>query len=136
MVEEIGGFRVKGKEPAAHRVARGVLGAEFSLFEPDACAFRELFGGGGKIEVFVVSDERDDISAGAASEAFKDLKARIDAEGGGAFLMKRAERLEESPGAAQGEIAADDIDDVIGGNDLIEGFRRNEGHNGEMTKSE
>jgi hypothetical protein len=52
------------------------------------------------------------------------LPLRIDGEGGGFFLVKRAIRLPRRPGALEREVAADDIDDVIGGGDLLEGFLR------------
>ena len=128
MVEKIRGFRVQREQPAPHGVAGGILRAEFPLLEPDARAIGQLFCGGGEIQIFVIPHERDDVSPRAAAETLEDLQARIDGKRGRPLLMKWAQRLEHPARAPQREIASDDIDDVIRGDNLIEGFRRDEGH--------
>jgi len=75
---------------------------------------REKFQRFGKGDMRVFLDEGEDIAAFAAGPAFETLPARIDREGGIGVIMEWAEGFEERPGRAKGEVAADDIDDIVG----------------------
>jgi hypothetical protein len=55
----------------------------------------------------------------------KRLALRIDVKRRRFFLMERTERSEISAGPLQRKIRADHLDDVVGGRDLLYGFRWN-----------
>src|SRR5262245_6198402 len=59
-------------------------------------------------------DKFDDIAIRATCPAFVALAARIDVERRLVIVMKRADAFEGGADGAQIDVAADDIDDVIG----------------------
>jgi hypothetical protein len=69
--------------------------------------------------------EPENASTHPAAKAMKRLALRIDVKRRRFFLMKRAEGLEICAGPFQGEIGADHLDNVVGGRDLLYGFRWN-----------
>ena len=85
--------------------------------DADARALCEAPRGGGKVEALVLRDEVEDAATLAAAEAVETLARGIDSEGRGFLLVEGAQGLEGGPRALEREVAADDIDDVIGGGD-------------------
>ena len=83
--------------------------------------------------MFVVHDETENRPACAAAEAVIGLALRVDVKGGRFFAMKRAQRPPARPGALKRKIGADDLDDIIGFGDALDGFLRDAGHNAQNT---
>src|SRR5581483_9157845 len=94
--------------------------AIFNNRNADPCG--EFVHGRRKIDMLVIHDEAENTSAHAAAEAVKCLPLRIHMKRRRFFLMKWTERLETRSRALERKIRADDLDDVIGGGDLLDGF--------------
>ena len=64
-------------------------------------------------DVFDLGDEAEDVARGLAAEAVVELADGVDGEGGGFFLVERAEALVVlRSGLAQADVALDHLDDV------------------------
>jgi len=104
------------------------FGVEGFFLDGDVGAAGEFAYRIGEGEVLVSHHEADGAAALAAAEALVALSCRIDGEGGGLFVVERAERLEDGPGAFQREVPGDDLDDIAARQDLLDRFLRNAGH--------
>src|SRR5207249_6692976 len=75
----------------------------------------------GEFQALVLFHEGEDVAALVAAEAFEDLQVRIDVEAGSLFFVKRTKRHEVGAGALQGHVRPNDINNVIGRADLLQG---------------
>jgi hypothetical protein len=73
---------------------------------------REDLDGFGKRDAFGFHQERDDVAPGAAAEAVPATARRRDDEGGGLFLVERAEALVDGSGRLELDVLTHDLDDV------------------------
>ena len=87
----------------------------------------------GKIQVFIIHDETENRPAGAAAEAMIGLALRVDMEGWRFFAMERAQGPPARSGALERKIGADDLDDIIGFGDTLDGFLRDARHKAQNT---
>jgi hypothetical protein len=84
---------------------------------PPGC---EPFGCLGEVYAFVEFHKPENGAARAAPEALEGLPGGIDGKRRRFFAVKRAKRLENSARPLQREIAADDVDDIIGRGNLLD----------------
>jgi hypothetical protein len=75
--------------------------------------------------MLVFHDEPKNATAYAAAKTMKRLALRAHVKRGRLFLMKRTKGFEICAGPFQGKIRTNHFDDVVGGRDLLYGFRRN-----------
>ena len=68
----------------------------------------------------------DGVAARAAAEAVKALGVRIHGEGGGLFVVERAQAHQRAPAAAQADILADQIFDVVAADHFLDIFLRDQ----------
>ena len=80
--------------------------------ELDARALGELLQGLAKLDALDTHVEGEDIAAAAAAKAMEVARLREDDEGGGLFLMERAETLVGSPGLLELNVVGDEVDDL------------------------
>ena len=66
----------------------------------------------GEFHLLIQHDELEQVAAGLAAEAEKQLALGIDVEGGSFFLMERAETLEAGAGRFQRDVFGNDTSDV------------------------
>ena len=128
-----GGLGVQCKQAFAQRVTAIVLGASGLFDDGDSGALGEPANRRGKIQVFVFHDETKNRAPGAAAEAMIGLTLRIDMKGGRFFPMERAQRPPARSGALERKIGADDLDDIIGFGDTLDGFLGDAGHKSQNT---
>src|SRR5439155_11411179 len=97
-----------------HTGAALMLPAVARFFYRDSGAPRQQFQRLAKIDALVLLNKADDIAVFTTGPAAVALPARIDIEGGARVVVEGAQGLEGGARGAQGEVAADDIDDVVG----------------------
>ena len=93
-------------------------------------AFGQTPDGAGKVDVLVLLDEGENVAAFMAAKTMENLFGRVDVEAGGFFFMERAEGNEIDPGTFEGDIAADDLDNIASGPNLLECGGRNDATHG------
>src|SRR5215204_6637595 len=77
----------------------------------DAGALGEFLQGFAKLNVLDTHVEGEDVAATAAAKAMEIARFREDDEGGGLFLMERAETLVGSPGLLELNVVGDEVYD-------------------------
>ncbi len=128
-----GGFGMEREEAVAEVVGLAVVGCRNLLDDRNSRALGESADGLGKIHMLVIHDEPENAAARAAAEAVEGLAGGIDVERGAFLAMERAEGDEACAGALEREIGADDINDVVGVRDALDGFLGNEPHRVQNT---
>ena len=94
-----------------------------------AHAAGQIVHGLGKVEVLVVHEKTEGVTAGAATEAVVELLFRIDAEGGGFLVVEGAARAVVFTGLLEFYAAIDDIHDVDAIQKIVnKGLRNSSGH--------
>ena len=88
----------------------------------------ERADGRGEREPILAHQEAERVAPNPAAEAVKDALARVDREGGRLLGMERAEALPAGARLPQVHEAADEVDDVGGGADVVEQRLRILGH--------
>src|SRR5437868_1493547 len=83
--------------------------------------------------MFMFFDELDDVAELAARPAAITLAAGIDVEGRPMIVVEGAQSLEGGPNGPQGDVAADDIDNVVRVLDLL--FQRIVNHRAPGVKT-
>ena len=83
-------------------------------------AFRKGLQGFGKCHVLMPHEKTEHIATGPTPETVEHLFFRLDHERGRFFLMKRTTGLEMPAGALEGNVLRDDLDDIVGGTDLLD----------------
>ena len=111
---------VQGEQATTEFLLGVFFGAEGFLFHANAHAGSEALDGFGEIDVFVEFDKFEHTTASTTPETFEDLPGGIDIKGCRFLLVKRAAGFVGGSRPLQGEIARDDIDDVIGLGNLLE----------------
>ena len=91
-------------------------------------ALGQFLDGIEKGEVLVLHDKADSAAAFPTAEAFVALPGRIDSKRWAFFVVERTVGLEEGSGPLEGEIAADEIDNICRGKDLLDSLFRNAAH--------
>ncbi|MGC3990748.1 MAG: hypothetical protein QM796_13920 [Chthoniobacteraceae bacterium] len=113
---------MKGEDPFPHPELAIAFFRQLFFNNADACLLRQPPGRGGEIHVLILHDELKNAAPRSAAEAFEDLPLGIDREGGGALVVKRAERLIDGSRALEGEMSTDDLHDIAGRGDLFDEF--------------
>ena len=89
---------------------------------------------GGEVDPLVFHDKFEDAPAGPAAEAVVGLLLGADVKGRGLLAVEGAGGAPTGPGALEGEVAADDFNDVAGGGDPFDAFLGNAWHAAECRR--
>ncbi len=127
-VEKAGGLAVEVEQASAGLAVAFFAGVEGFLDDRHVDSGGEFFDRIGEGEVLEFADEVDGIAAFFAAEAVEELVGGVDGKRGGFLVVKRAEGLEAGAGAFHGDVRADDVHDVRGGQHLLDGFPGDLGH--------
>lgn len=127
-LEPVGGDFVQFEEASAQFAALVIARCGGFLDDRDPGFLGQSADGGGEVDAFVFHDELEDAAARAAAEAVVGLLLRTHVERGGFLAVERAERAPAGAGAFEREVAADDLDDVIGRGDALDAFLGDAGH--------
>src|SRR5262249_36133323 len=84
------------------------------LLELDAGAAGQHLQRLGKADARVLLNKTDDVAVFTTGPPGVAVAGRVDGEGGPRVVVEGAQALEGGAGRAQGNILADDIDDVVG----------------------
>ncbi len=121
-------FNVEGEQAFADLVATIVIRAARFLDDGNPRTLGEAAHRADKVEMLVVHDETKNRPARTAAEAVIGLPLRVDVEGRAFLAMKWTERPPACARAFEREIRTDDLDDVVGFGDALDGFFGNAGH--------
>jgi hypothetical protein len=91
-----------------------------SFFQRNPGAAGEKLQRLGKIDALELLNKLDDVAVFITGPTAVALAARIDVKGGAAVVVEGAEALEGLAGRPEGDVAADDVHDVVGFLDLLD----------------
>ncbi len=91
-----------------------VIGAGLTLVDGDSELLGKGLHGFGETDTVLAHEKLEDASSGATAETLEDAFGRTDAEGRGLFFMEGTQAKEVSSGPFEGDVLADDLDDIGG----------------------
>ena len=92
-----------------------VIGAGLTLGDGDSELLGKGLHGLRETDTVLAHEKLEDASSGTAAETLEDALGGTDAEGGSLFFMEGTQTKEVSSGPFEGDVLADDLDDIGGG---------------------
>ena len=122
------GLGMQREQPFTQRVTAILLGASRLFDYWDSGALSEAMNGRGKIEVLVFHHEAKNRPPGTAAETVISLALRIDVKRRRLLAMERTQCPPARTRALERKIGADDLDNIAGFGDSLDGFLGDAGH--------
>ncbi len=97
-----------------------VIGTGLGLGYGDSQLLGQAADGLGETDAIFAHKELENTSTGAAAKTFEDALGGTDTEGRGFFFVEGTQAEEVSSGPFEGDVLADNLDDIGGGLHLLD----------------